>query len=524
MKSFKEFLSQKNKVLTEANEKKKNWKDNYNHISPGFTPPPDLKPVIQAFLDSGKIELTNDTSSKVTMPKKNLYLVGGAVRDLLHKGPDFIKSDLDLATNATPVQIAHILHSAGFSCECDKNGEPVDRTRTKEKGEKYPKMDLPFKVKCKQDGDKKIWFLKGRDYSQEGRPLVISAVVNGTEFEIATFRKDLKTTDGKAEIEYLDDATEDAKRRDFTINAMYVELTKPDGENNKLYDPTGLGKVDLDQKMVRTPGDPEERFNEDKLRVLRGVRFYCRFGSGGKLDPKTREAISKFKNLEGAALERVREEFLKGLDDPDVDPLKYIKLYQKFGLTNVVFPGVVLNTDVPTQFKNKRDRYLALAWILQDNPIEKVNEVLASERKVGSEMKPTGWSNQERGIVTFLIRLKEFDLDQIDEYLTHRKIYGVSPESIKRWVSMFDVVEGDKVKTPRPNWAKRINTFAGFAPDPTKLVTWHARGEDGKPVKELHPEIIQHNLSGIPPELRGSVLKDLNRKKIRQMFDDTYAA
>jgi tRNA nucleotidyltransferase/poly(A) polymerase len=522
MKSFKEFVDQK-KVIVEANEKKKDWKSNYIHVSPGFTPPSNLRPVVQAFLDSGKIELINDTSSKVTMPKKSLYLVGGAVRDVLTKGAP--TSDLDLATNATPEQIAHILHAAGFKVRGDSSGNPdFDRTRTDDKGKKYPKMNISFDPSIKKDGDNKEWFLKGRDYSREGRPLVISALVNGDEFEIATFRKDLKTVNGKAEVDFTDDATEDAKRRDFTINSMYIELTKPEGENNKLFDPTGSGKADLDQKLVRAVGNAEERFDEDKLRVLRAIRFYCMFGNERKMDPKTKEAILKFKHLEGAALERVRQEFLKGLDHQDVDPLKYVSLYQRFGLLNTVFPGVSLNTNVPTQFRNKRDRYLALAWILQDNSIEKVNEVLSSNRKVGGETKPTGWSNEERGIVTFLIKLKEFDLDQLDEFLAHRKMYGVSKESIKRWVGMFDVVDGDKVKNPRPNWAKRIDTFANFTPDPTKLVTWTSRDESGKPTKELHPEVIKNNLTEIPPDFRGAALRDLNKKKLRQMFDDQSAA
>lgn len=522
MKSFKEFINQR-KVINEASEKKKNWKDNYRHISPGFTPPSNLKPVIQAFLDSGKIELTNDTSSKVTMPKKSLYLVGGAVRDLLVKGAP--KSDLDLATNATPEQIAHILHAAGFKVRGDSQGNPeFDRTRTDDKGKQYPKMKLSFDPSVKSDGDNKEWFLKGRDYSKEGRPLVISAVVNGEEFEIATFRKDLKTVDGKAEVDFTDDATEDAKRRDFTINAMYIELTKPEGQNNKLFDPTGQGETDLNQKTVNTVGNAEDRFDEDKIRAMRAIRFYCMFGRDGKIDQKTKEAILKFKKLEGVALERVRQEFLKGLDHPDVDPLKYIKLYDKFGLLKTILPGVVLNINVPVQFKNKRDRFLALAWILQDNPIEKVNEVLASNRSVGGETIPTGWSNEERGIITFLIKLKEFDIDNLDEFLARRKSYGVSKESIRRWVGMFDIVDGDQVKNSRPNWAKRVNTFADFNPDPTKLVTWTARDAEGKTTQDLHPEIISNNLAEVPPHFRGAVVRDLNKKKLRQMFDDASAA
>ena len=125
MKSFKEFIANRN-VISEETEKK-DWRKGYRKLENGFVPPSNLRPIVQAFIDSGSISLTNDTSSKVTMPKKSLFLVGGPVRDFLL---DRKSKDLDLATNATPEQIAVILHNAGF-------------TITKED----PKWDLPFKPK-----------------------------------------------------------------------------------------------------------------------------------------------------------------------------------------------------------------------------------------------------------------------------------------------------------------------------------------------------------------------------------------
>ena len=111
MKSFGEFVADKKSLLSEAEKSKGDWKKEYVKLEKGFVPPSNMRPVVQAFLDSGSIELTSDTSSKVTMPKKSLFLVGGPVRDfLLGKKP----KDLDMATNATPEQIAMILHNAGF--------------------------------------------------------------------------------------------------------------------------------------------------------------------------------------------------------------------------------------------------------------------------------------------------------------------------------------------------------------------------------------------------------------------------
>lgn len=517
MKSFNEFVAEKKLILAEAEKSKNDWRKEYVKLEKGFVPPSNMRPIIQAFLDSGSINLTNDISSKVTLPKKSLFLVGGPVRDfLMGKKP----KDMDLATNATPEQIALILHSAGFKVP-GKEGKP-DYDRSGRSGKDG--MNLSFNPEVSSDNDKKIWYLKGRDASQEGKPFVIGAVVNGEEFDIATFRKDAKTVNGQSEVDFVDNPHEDAARRDLTINAMYIELNKADGENTKLYDPTKQGYHDVHSNKVRTVGKAEERFGEDKLRVMRAIRFHCKFGKDQPIDPEIKAAIPKFLDLEGVALERVREEFLKGLDDPEIDPKKYVSLYSSTGLLKKVLPGVILNVNVPTQLRDKKDRFLSLAWILQDNPVERVEAVLSPSRSQGGKEVNTGWSNQERGIISYLLKLKEFDTDNLDELLNKKKILGVTKDQIKRWVDLFDVVDGGQVRSVRPNWSKRVRSFADFSPDPTKLVSWFSRDEHGKPTQEIHPEIRMQNLADVPPHFRGSVVKDINKKKLRQMFNDIEAA
>src|SRR5690606_36996563 len=129
--------------------------------------------------------------------------------------------------------------------------------------------------------------------SEDGKVFVIGANVDGEEFDIATFRKDAKVTDGAAEVDFVDNPHADASRRDLTINALYIELSKADGENSKLYDPTGKGFHDVKHNIVRTVGKAEERFQEDKLRVLRAIRFHCKFGSGSQMDQEIEKAIPK---------------------------------------------------------------------------------------------------------------------------------------------------------------------------------------------------------------------------------------
>ena len=86
------------------------------------------------------------------------------------------------------------------------------------------------------------------------------------------------------------------------------------------------------------------------------------------------------------------------------------------------------------------------------------------------------------------------------------------------------VVDGSQVRSVRPNWSKRVRSFADFSPDPTKLVSWFSRDEGGKPTQEIHPEIRMQNLADVPPHFRGSVVKDMNKKRLRQMFNDIEAA
>lgn len=508
MKSFKEFISQRS-LLKEAEEKEreKNWKQEFVNLEPGFKPHPNMRPIIQAFLDSGSIELTHDVSKKVTMPKKSLFLVGGAVRDIVRGERP---KDFDMATNATPEQIALILHKAGFKVPCVKGedgGSKPDYDRSGRHG--GGEMHLPFKPQCQEDGDNKIWYLKGRDASQDSKPFVIGAVVNGEEFEIATFRKDAKTTNGQSEVNFVDNPLDDAERRDFTMNAMYIDLSKPDGENKRLYDPTKKGYADAHEGRIRAVGNAERRFDEDKLRVLRAIRFHSKYGSDKSVDPELAGAIPKFAELKGVAPERIRDEFIKGLEDKNIDPVKYIKTYAKFGLLERALPRLRLRTDVPPALKARRDRFLAIAWILQDNPTDEVRRVLA-------EMK---YSNQEAETVSFLIRLREFDPDELGELLPSRKALGVTKDQIKRWVDLFDVVDGGDVRTPRPTWAKNLRKFADFEPDPRQLVGWFSKDHEGKSTGEVHPEIAKRSLGGVAPHLRGSILKDINRERLRGMFD-----
>jgi poly(A) polymerase len=108
--------------------------------------------------------------------------------------------------------------------------------------------------------------------------------ISGIEVEVATFRSDLGYVDGRRPSAVVFGTPElDASRRDFTINGMFM-----DPVSREVVDHVG-GLADLEQRVLRAIGDPEERFREDKLRLLRAVRFAARFGM--KIEPNTRAAV-----------------------------------------------------------------------------------------------------------------------------------------------------------------------------------------------------------------------------------------
>lgn len=462
------FQSFKNYFILKENENgnegpSKDWRKSFIQLEKGFIPPPKMKPVIEAFLKSGEIELATDVTKAPTMPKKSLFLVGGPVRDFILGKP--IK-DFDLATNASPEQTAHILSAGGFTQAEDRSGK------------QGKPLNLTFNPAPKKDSDKKYWFVKGRDSSEDRKVFVIAAVVEGETFEIATFRKDAKVVDGQAAVDFVDNPHEDAARRDLNINSMYIELTKPDGENSKLYDPTGKGWHDAKNGVVRTVGKAEDRFNEDKLRVLRAIRFHCKFGSGATMDEDIEKAIPKFKHMDGVALERIRDEFLKGLTGKDIDIKRYLGIYKRTGLLNKVFPGVQFDSPdgVPTEFSDKNDQPLALAWLLQHNPVEKVAEALSPTRKMGMEDKPTGWTGTEKRAVLFLLKLKDFSPEKLPDFMRQREGTGLTNQQIRDWVEMFKIKGTNRHR--RPWWANQVSAYA----DHQRSVSWQDVVDSGKDI------------------------------------------
>ncbi len=134
----------------------------------------------------------------------------------------------------------------------------------------------------------------------------VTIVSENHKVELTTLRKDIKTDGRHAEVEYTDNWQQDSERRDFTINAIYMDI------NGKLYDPQ-MGTVDLKNKSIKFIGDPQKRIEEDYLRIIRFIRFKIMYDT--VVEPTTSIVIKQ--NLDGVqkiSKERILIELLKILN------------------------------------------------------------------------------------------------------------------------------------------------------------------------------------------------------------------
>jgi poly(A) polymerase len=161
----------------------------------------------------------------------------------------------------------------------------------------------------------------------------VTAVFNASapprHFEITTLRRDVETDGRHARVAFDADWAEDAARRDFTINAIYLD---PDGT---LHDPVG-GLADLKAQRVRFVGEPARRITEDVLRVLRYYRFEARFGTGTGDEAARAACRDAAPLLPRLSAERVAQELLRLLAVPD--PVPALRMMAEDGVLTAILP------------------------------------------------------------------------------------------------------------------------------------------------------------------------------------------
>lgn len=139
----------------------------------------------------------------------------------------------------------------------------------------------------------------------------VTAVAGGMPVEITTLRKDVATDGRHAVVAFSTDWGDDARRRDFTMNALYADL------QGHIYDPVGTGLYDLQNRVIRFVGDPARRIAEDYLRILRFFRFYAWYGTGEPEEAALRACINAASHIATLSRERVTQETLKLLAAPN---------------------------------------------------------------------------------------------------------------------------------------------------------------------------------------------------------------
>lgn len=353
-----------------------------------------------------------------------VYLVGGCVRDfLLGKEP----KDWDIATNAKPEEIQKIFPDSVYE---NQFGTVGVKTRSE---------DLALKI-----------------------------------VEVTPYRLEGKYSDKRHpdEIKFAKTVEEDLSRRDFTVNALALSLAE--GMAGKIIDPFG-GQKDLQNKILRAVGNPEERFQEDALRMMRAVRFMAQLGFS--IEQKTGEAIKKHAGLlEFISKERIRDELSKMImTDNAADGIRKM---QELGLLKLVLPELEGGVGVG---QNKHHIYTvfehnvrALEYSAQQNfPLDvriasMLHDVGKPATKHGEGLDCTFYGHQvvgEKMVLKILDRLRfpkeltekaallvrehmfVYDPETVTDAGARRLLRRVGPENIE---DLFKLREADRIGSGVP--------------------------------------------------------------------------
>lgn len=278
---------------------------------------------------------------------KQLYMVGGSVRDLLlHRETS---PDVDLTTDARPDEIKR-LAAETHPVAVVVVGEQFGTVRLH-----YPRPEVVAGEDAAGAGG------ASEAISPAPVALIGDHPADVDVIEITTFRTDrYNPVSRKPEVTFGDRLEDDLLRRDFTINAMARDpLT---GEIIDLYG----GRLDLERRLIRAVGDdPERRFDEDPLRLLRAVRFAAQLGFA--IEEQTLQAIERqAATLEKISRERVRDELTRLLVSPD--PMRGLRLLVDTGLMAYIMPEVLELRGVSQRPVHSKDVYEHVLRVVANTP------------------------------------------------------------------------------------------------------------------------------------------------------------
>lgn len=308
-----------------------------------------------------KLSVPKDVREMNRLFKKagyQLYIVGGAVRDaLLGKIP----KDYDLATDAKPEQVKSILSGTY----------------------KFIEIGEAFNI-------------------------VMAIAPDGEEYEIATFREDIGKGRRPDAVKFST-IDKDVLRRDLTINALFYDI-----DRDEIVDLVG-GIKDIENKNIRTVGDPLERFGEDALRKLRAIRFAARIN--GRIDKEVDSALVKDNSLPEVSAPRIHDEFKSGIEKAKKSEY-YLSLVNQYNFWDSIFPGISVNKKFVTSHNWK----VQLAELLKPNDINVISKKLREN---------LAYTEEETNAVEFMHFLLDFNIDtDLMEGIKKAKKKGVDVKDI----------------------------------------------------------------------------------------------
>lgn len=304
---------------------------------------------------------------------RKLFLVGGAIRDfVMNETP----KDFDLCTDATPDEILNILKG---------------KYRATEQGKAFGVIVV---------------------YTED-QPMGM---------EIATFREDIYgdkiglTRNPDVKFSTID---KDVLRRDIPFNAMFFDLY-----DNEIVDLVG-GMKDIKNKITRFVGNPDDRIEEDPLRILRLMRFSCRYNFD--IDIKTKESIVKNVDmLKIISQERIWDEFNKAFSQSK-DFNVFLKLLTDFDMWEQIFPGVNINTELI----NSKDFLIVITNLFK-------NEVSSREleTKLIQEFKIEADTAKK---VIFLLSMLSMKVEDVFTFYKKKLQCSISNEEILEWLKVSKI-------------------------------------------------------------------------------------
>lgn len=450
----------------------------------------NLSPIVRAFKGGGNWGWSKDDSTgddkPVKIGTKKLFLSGGAVRAHL-KGEK--ARNIELATNASPDEVYHLLKQNGF--------EFINDTGMVDNKAKPPHPN-------RKEGSKQYFWVKRAN--KNGRPFCFGLKVNEDEFDLEVFQKSARGFDGDEEPEPGTQA-DDANSRDFTINGLYIQLTNDNGPNKDLYDFHGGVHHMMAGQIVPIGGDKAyDEMKKRPSRIMRYMRFMHGYGNDNSVSQEQREKIMSAaadglpklaSKPEGRKY--MMDEFKKGLDKDGTDARKYLKLFKKYGMLDMLFPGKMIDGDLPKELSELGDKHMPLAWMLRMNDPESLADSGMDEKDVKK--------------ISFLIKSlgvdENMDPDRLEDLTNGYTQAGVSSRKLKDW--------GTKLGKKHP---AIIDAFLAYCKAPR--VKLYEKGEDGNESLNaafsdlIDPFTGQQDMNGIK-ERRKHMEHDAFRKHMEYM-------